>query len=64
MIVLVGSQNIRQFPVKLLASRTLQSANPEPDLFASVQTVMALAGIPVDQFSPTVRAYRCLPARE
>ena len=63
-VMLIGYQDIRQFPMKLLAARTFQSADPEPDLFSTTQAVMPFAGIPVYQFSPAVRTNRCLPARE
>ena len=64
MVMLVRRQNIWQFPVKLFAARTFQSANAEPDFSSAAKTVMAFAGVPVYQFSSAVRANRCLPARE
>ena len=41
MVVLVGGQDIGQFPVKLLATRTFQPTDLEPDLSSAAQTVMA-----------------------
>ena len=64
MIMLVGSQDIRQFPVELLAEWTFQSTEPKPDFCSASQTVMTFAGVPVFQFNLAVRANWYLPARK